>query len=410
MTLEVEQEIQRRITEAGRITFAQFMDLALYWPWGGYYATQGRIGPKGDFYTGPSAHPAFGSLLCVQLFQMWQLLGQPGAFWVVEMGAGSGLLCQDVLSYASKLPNGFYDSLRYLCLDRYPPLNLSEGVPGKTAAAAYPIACDGLPLRGLMGCILSNELLDSFPVHRVTMEQGTLKEVYVTLENGRYVEVLDAPSTPLLEDRIEALGITLSEGAWAEVNLAIEPWLLDAVFSLERGFVLTIDYGHLAPELYSHVRCKGTLVTYRHHIQTDDPYNHVGQQDITAKVDFTSLIEVGRNCGLNLSGFTTQRVFFNNLGLQRLIRRLFSQGLEQGELEANRMAMLDIVKPEGMGEFKVLVQSKGISDEELWGFKPSSKAEEMVDSLPVPILTSRHMPLLEGRYPHLTHRWGTLWP
>ena len=408
MAFKVEAEIHRRITEAGKITFAEFMDLALYWPRGGYYATPGRIGPKGDFYTGPSAHPAFGALLCVQLFQMWQLLGQPSTFWVVDLGAGSGLLCQDVLSYASNLSDSFAKSMHYLCLDRYPAMNQAERVPGKMDAAPYSVASDRLPLKGVVGCILSNELVDSLSVHRITIEQGALKEVYVTLEKSKYMEVLDTPSTPLLAERLQALGIALPEEAWAEINLAMEPWLQEIVSSLKRGFVLTIDYGHLAPELYSPARRRGTLVTCRRHIQTDNPYSHVGQQDITAQVDFTTLMKVGRNCGLKLHGFTTQRGFFNQLGLQQLIRRLPSLGLEQGELEANRMSMLDIIRPEGMADFKVLAQSKGIVGKGLWGFDGSSEAEEMVDSFPVPLLTSRHMPLLEGRYPHLSHQWKAM--
>ena len=100
---DVEQEIQRRIGERGRITFAEFMDLALFWPRGGYYNSQDKIGPKGDFYTAPTAHPTLGALLCLQMYQMWQLLGRPSTFWLVEMGAGNGLLCHDILEYSTHL-------------------------------------------------------------------------------------------------------------------------------------------------------------------------------------------------------------------------------------------------------------------------------------------------------------------
>ena len=397
---EVETEIRRQIKETGLITFARFMELALYWPAGGYYATRGRIGAKGDFYTGPSAHPAFGTLICVQLYQMWRLLGCPKPFWVVEMGSGNGILSWDVLSCASKFPNSFCDSLRYLCLDRYPP-SIPERPPEERNPPTGLIAADGIPLRGVVGCLLSNELVDSFPVHRVTVEQGALKEVYVTLQEGRYVEVLDVPSTPLLEARLRGLGITLPEGAWVEVNLAMEPWLRAVSASLERGYVLNIDYGHLAPDLYSPSRTRGTLVTYRHHVQIDDPYSHVGEQDITAQVDFTTLMEVGRSCGLEPLGSTTQGRFFNSLGLQRFIRRLPTIGLGQRDVEANRMGMLDIARPGGMGDFKVMVQGKGVGGEHLWGLEPSEEVEELTQGLPVPLLTLHHIGLMEGRYPHL---------
>ena len=102
--MDVESEIWRRIREQGRITFAEFMELALFWPNGGYYSNPDNIGPKGDFYTSPSAHPAFGALVCVQVFQMWQLLDCPPTFWLVEMGAGGGLLCHDLVEYSAYLP------------------------------------------------------------------------------------------------------------------------------------------------------------------------------------------------------------------------------------------------------------------------------------------------------------------
>ena len=397
---EAETEIRRQIEETGLITFARFMELALYWPAGAYYVTRGRIGAKGDFYTGPGAQPAFGTLLCVQLYQMWRLLGCPNPFWVVEMGSGDGVLSLDVLSCAPKLPNSFCDSLRYLCLDRYRS-DILEGLSEERNPPSGLIATEGVPLRGVVGCLLSNELVDSFPVHRVTVEQGALKEVYVTLREGRYVEVLDVPSTPLLEARLRGLGIELPEGARVEINLAMEPWLRAVSASLERGYVLTIDYGHLAPELYSPSRTRGTLVTYSHHVQIDDPYSHVGEQDITAQVDFTTLMEVGRSCGLEPLGFTSQGRFFNNLGLQRFIRRLSSLSLGQREVEANRMGMLEIARPGEMGDFKVLVQGKGVGSEQLWGLEHSEEVEELTQGLPVPLLTRRHMPLLEGRYPHL---------
>ena len=116
--MKVEAEIRRRIAERGAITFAEFMELTLFWPGGGYYLADGPIGSTGDYYTSPHVHPAFGSLLAVQLFQMWQLLGRPDPFTVVEPGAGNGILCRDVAAYGLTLPQGFAGSLRYVCLDR----------------------------------------------------------------------------------------------------------------------------------------------------------------------------------------------------------------------------------------------------------------------------------------------------
>jgi len=197
------EEIRRRIREQGRITFYEFMELALFWPRGGYYLSPGTREASGDYYTSPQAHPAFAALLAVQLLQMWSLLDEPNPFTVVEVGAGNGLLCRDLVTYACHLPQAFRRALRYLCLDRNQAGGLEQEVfTGNGAVvgrvAATPIVSiesggpaslgqrkvAGLPLRGIRGCFLSNELLDAFPVHQVTKVDGRLREVYVTLRDG----------------------------------------------------------------------------------------------------------------------------------------------------------------------------------------------------------------------------------
>ena len=406
----VELEISRRIGERGRITFAEFMELALFWPRGGYYSVPDNIGPKGDFYTAPGAHPAFGALLCVQVFQMWRLLDCPSTFWVLEMGAGGGLLCHDLVGYSAHMPGGFSDSLRYLCLDRLPLPGVEGQLPVEARGRVERLAAQGIPFHGVTGCFLSNELVDSFPVHRVTIRGSALKEIYLTLEDGKLVEILDFPSTSALEKRLDSLGLSLSEGFSTEINLAMEPWLEEVSSALKRGFLLTIDYGHPTAELYSHRRSRGTLTCFYRHTQTDNPYQRIGGQDITAQVDFSSLIDGGRKCDLEPLGFNTQREFLQNLGLQRFVGRLPAKGLKQREMEANRLGMQDIVRPGGMGEFKVLAQGKGVGSPSLWGFGPSPELEAVLKELPPPLLTPHHMRLLEGRYPHLAAEWEGLWP
>ena len=384
--------------------------MALFWPRGGYYTSRSNIGPEGDYYTAPSAHPAFSALLCIQMYQMWRLLDCPPTFWLVEMGAGGGLLCHDLLRYSAYLPQQFGDSLRYLCLDRSPSPGLETQLPPEDGRKVDRIAAPGVPLRGITGCLLSNELVDSFPVHKVTVRAGALREVYVTLHNGKLVEVLDSPCTPALEQHLDSLGLSLPEGFRAEINLSLSKWIEEVSSSFERGFLLTIDYGHLAPDLYSHGRRDGTIASFYRHTQTDDPYVRIGRQDITAQVDFTSLVEAGRRCGFEYLGFSTQREFFHDLGLKSFMGQLPAMGLKQHEVDANRMGMLDIVRPGGMGEFKVLAQGKGVGSPTLWGFGPSPEFEAIFEELPVPLLTPLHMPLLEGRYPHVSFEWEDLWP
>ncbi len=409
--MDLQAEIRRRIVERGPIPFVEFMDLALYWPDGGYYSSPDVIGARGDFYTAPTAHPAFGALLSLQVCQMWRILDEPSRFWVVEMGAGGGLLCHDLMAYSSHLPQEFRSSLRYLCVDRLGRTGAEDNLPTEARRAVSRLVANGAPLAGITGCFLSNELLDSLPVHRVTVRDGAFQEIYVTLEENRFVEVLGPPSTPALERRLGSLGVTLAEGSIAEINLAMEPWLEEVSQALQRGFLLTVDYGDLAAELYSPRRRRGTLSCFHGHTQTDDPYRRVGAQDMTSHVDFTTLVEAGKARGQEPLGGCTQGEFLGNLGLTKLMGRLMRMGLGQRETDANRMGMLDIARSGGMGDFKVLAQGKGVGQlPPLWGFTPSRELEEVLETLPVPLLSPLHAPLLEGRYPHLTQGWDDLWP
>ena len=408
MALTAEGEIRRRIREKGSITFAQFMELALYWPHGGYYSGAAPVGAGGDFYTSPGTHPAFGALLAIQLYQMWRLLGDPSPFWVVDVGAGGGLLCHDLVSFARHLPDGFQRCLRYVCVDLRATPGLEAQLPVALRAAVDRVAAHDLPLSDLQGCILSNELMDSFPVHRVEVRGGRLREVYVTLEGESYREELGEPSTGALEGRLKGLGIQLPEGYSTEINLAMEPWLQGAAYALQRGYILTIDYGRQALELYSADRSRGTLTCFYRHAQTDNPYVHVGKQDITAQVDFSTFVDVGKDQGLKPMGYLPQGRFLSNLGMRRMVARLPSMGLGQRERDANRMGMLDLIRPGGLGEFKVLVQGRNVPDSPLWGVEGGEELEGLPGELPVPLLTSLHMPLLKGRYPHLVVEWEGL--
>ena len=406
--LTAEEEIRRRIKREGRITFAEFMELALFWPWGGYYGGSRLIGTERDFYTSPGAHPVFGALLAIQLLQMWRLLGEPRPFWVVDVGAGGGLLCHDLVSYTLYLPEQFHQALRYLCIERRTVHGVERHLPDSAGYLVDRLAVQGLPLRGVKGCFLLNELVDSFPVHRVEMKEGRLREVYLTLEGEKFKEELDEPSTKDLEGRLKMVGVQLPKGYSTEINLAMETWLSGVAQALQLGYLLTIDYGRQASELYSEARSRGTLTCFYRHIQTDNPYIHIGDQDITAQVDFTTLINQGKGYGLKPLGYLAQGQFLANLGIRRMMEGLPSLGLKQHALDANRMAMLDLIRPGGLGEFKVLVQGKGTPDLPLWGLESDEELERLLAKLPTPLLTPLHMPLLQGRYPHLAVDWGNL--
>ena len=384
-----ERAIRRRIARRGPITFAEYMARALYGP-GGYY-TRNSAGT--DYYTSPQVHPAFGALLAVQLFQFWRLLDRPDPFFVIEPGAGHGLLARDVCNAAGHLPEGFGDSLRYVAVDRRP------GGRETCDPAFAKIAGDALrlPFRNVTGCIISNELLDALPVHRVRVERGALRELYVGIESdvadgyeGQLVEIAGDPSTPDLERRLSDVGANLFDGQTAEICLLLDDWAESVAASLDMGFVLTIDYGRDAHDLYDPVqRPHGTLVTYRSHRQTDTPLVDPGRQDITAQVDFTSVRLAGQRAGLTAVGNISQGRFLTRLGLQTMRRSgappaagsggwitipiapegalpdaLAEPFLHQPDESRDWLTGLThLARPGGLGDFRVLVQAKGIPAE-----------------------------------------------
>jgi SAM-dependent MidA family methyltransferase len=232
--------------------------------------------------------------------------------------------------------------------------------------------------RNVVGCILCNELIDNFPVHRFAIQDGRVKEVFVTSAGGNLTEVLDEPSSPRIAERLTSLGLfpatasaeggakrvlngapSLPEGYRGEVNLAMEDWTGQLSRALDRGFILTIDYGQLATDLYAPQNHQGTLVCYHRHVVSSDPYQHIGQQDMTCQVDFTSLMRLGDRHGLATVGYTLQSQFLTNLGFSSFLDALQTQGLSAARTALSRMAMMALVDPEEYGDFKVLAQAKG---------------------------------------------------
>ena len=358
----VDAEIRALIRRDGRITFARFMEACLYSPRGGFYSARGnRI--SAHFGTSATSHPVFGALIARQLEQMWRLLGNPAVFHVIEVGSGDGVLAQAIVDACRRTAPRFAEALCYVAADYQP--GSRQDAPG-----IHRVKTEGLrAFRNVVGCILCNELIDNFPVHRFVIQRGRVKEVFVTLSGGNLTEVLDEPSTPGLEKRLTGLGLSLPEGYRGEVNLAMEEWTSQLSITLDRGFVLTIDYGELATDLYSPENAQGTLMCYRRHVASGDPYQHVGQQDITCLVDFTSLMRAGEAHDLATVGYALQSRFLTNLGFYPLLDAVPPQGRSAARTELSRIAMMTLVDPDEYGNFKALAQAKGVgADIELQGF------------------------------------------
>ena len=400
------QELDSRIQKQGAITFAEFMSLALYSPNGGYYTHLENFSAYQDYYTAPSSHPIFGALLTIQIFQMWQKLNKPDPFWIIELGASNGLLCHDIVKISAHLPEGFPDTLRYLCVDFRKTLGFESKLPDYNDVLGR-ISASQLPLVPLVGCILSNELLDSFPVHVVQQQNGELQEVYVTTSADGFMEQLGPPSTNALEERLDNLQIHLGEGQRAEINLSLAGWFSEVANCLERGYLLTVDYGQDATDLYSRKRPNGTLTCYFDHIQTNNPFLRVGLQDLTTHVDFTTVTKLGIDVGLHPVAYLTQSKALHNLGIRHMISLVRESQLSQTEKDANRMGMLDLVRPEGMGDFKMLIQQKDPSEGQLWCETPDNDLEDMLHGLPLQLMTKSHVSSMAAKYPHLIHAWRT---
>jgi SAM-dependent MidA family methyltransferase len=212
--------------------------------------------------------------------------------------------------------------------------------------------------------------VDAFPVHRVILDQGKLREIYVTHRNGQFEEQWGELSNPAIASYFRSMGIVLQEGQKAEVNLLALEWMERVARCLQRGFCLTIDYGYPAGELYAPHRREGTLLCYFQHEASENPYEHLGEQDITSHVNFTSLIRKGEEAGLQFAGLVPQYRFLIGLGILEQMERL---GREASELEGlkMRLSLKHLIEPEmGMGEvFKVLVQHKGIDQPQLDGLR-----------------------------------------
>ena len=387
----LETLIIEEVRARGPMTFARFMDLALYHePWGYYSSGPERIGAGGDFYTSPVAHPAFGALLTVQLVAMWGMMGKPSPFHVVELGAGTGVMARDIIEYSYHVSSDFADALEYVTID----MRHAHRVEG-----AHHVVADGIPLRGIIGCILSNEYLDAMPMHRVTMEEGKLRELYVGVGGGELVEIVGEPSTGLLQERLDGLGVTLAEGQLAEINLVLEDQTRSFAESLDSGYVLSIDYGHEASDLYSSSRSKGTLMCHYRHTANSQPFRRIGRQDITAHVDFTTLMQMGKRWGLQACGLVSQRGFLGNLGILGIRNGLRGMGLPSSKYNANMMGLGNLIAPEGLGGFKVCIQAKEVGTGGLSGLGDEGPIFD--GGLPVPLLTDWHVNLLEGKYPHM---------
>lgn len=360
--------IIERIQGEGPISFADYMRMALYEPGYGYYVTQAkRIGWEGDYYTSTDISDLFAHCVGRQLLEMWQWLDQPERFVVLEQGAGRGHLAEGVQAWAQNEEPAFATALSYHIAD----IRLGRDALSESDVTEQEIRPHVL---------LSNELVDAFPVHIVEVRDQHLYEVYVDTQHGRLHEVLDEPRSAELAAYLERYKVpwqTFSNGWRGEINLNALRWMEQSASLLPaaparrklHGFLLAIDYGDKARDLYTPERRRGTLACYFQHQLTERPLQRPGEQDITAHVNFSALIGAGRQHGLRLHQFATQREWLIQYGiheeLERVRQRDFAlietaRASDQGQVALlqwynlrHRVAALTDMA--GMGNFKVLI-------------------------------------------------------
>ena len=368
------KKITTLIREMGPLTFARFMELALYDDEYGYYMTGGRssstaspIGREGsDFFTAPCLSPVLAKCLVRQFAEIDEQLGHPPVFHLMEMGPGEGVLLSDMLQECHEQQASLFHRLSCILVERSPAFRRRQR---ETLAAwdkqeglirwvdELQTVSDG----SLTGVLLSNELVDAFPVHRVRMGEEGLQELYVTSHDHALQERWGEPSTPELSSFLSDLGVELPVGFTTEISLEAVKWIKQVARLLDRGVVLTIDYGHTARDYFAPERKNGTLMGYHRHTVSTNPYARVGEQDLTAHVNFSSLAHTGERVGLTTTGFTNLQHFLMSLGIDELVR-----GCDQESTVVQAAAQL--LQPHGMGTtFKILVQHKGLDISTLRG-------------------------------------------
>lgn len=365
--------IKSEIARTGPIPFARFMDLALYEPHYGYYMTgrlsgdagDGQVAPRigwaGDFYTAPDVHGLLAKALVRQVVEVDELLGHPSPLTVVEMGAGKGLLAHDFMQELEAHNSGLSSRLTYVLIERSPFMRRLQtdnlcSFRDRGWSIHWVSALGEFGEEGLTGVVFSNEFVDALPVHRVTTREGMLKEIFVNGHaEGLYEEVSD-PSTAELQAYLEEFGVRLPEGHRTEVHVNALHWIGEVARILRKGLVLTIDYGHVARDYYRADRTDGTLLGYHRHRAVKNPYILVGEQDLTAHVNFSALVHGGRRNGLAVAGLTNLMSYLVSMGAEEWLAYM------EPESEELRAA-IDLLRPQGMGgTFKVLLQQKGLQE------------------------------------------------
>ena len=386
--------IAQRIRDRGPMTVAEFMSIALYHPEHGYYSGAAhRTGRSGDFFTSVDVGPLFGRLLARQFAEMWQVLEAPGGDMplepgldLVEVAAANGQLALDVLSAAAEESPAFYAATRLHLVETSPAARAAQLATLGPHASRLASSSAKLP-NDIHGIVYANELLDALPVHAVVQTATGLAERYVSLDERdgvpRFIEQIGPLSNDAIGRHLASLGVQLEPGARAEVNLSALAWLTRACSALHRGFLVLIDYGHPADQLYSASHAAGTLTSFVQHVNpADGPADSApawlqdpGSRDITSHVDLTSVQRVAEALGCETLGVLDQTYFLMALAGMAPSKTAQSGADRPGEISLptdprSIRAFKTLMMPGGLGStMKVMVFSRNVGRPLLMGLR-----------------------------------------
>lgn len=357
---QLESSILTTIRRQGPLTFARYMEMALYYPGLGYYMSdRERFGEEGDFVTAPNLSPLLGQALAESIYDAWCSWGR-GDLRLVEYGPGRGEMMRDILGYLAAEYPDLYERLEAVLVEVSPALGDCQqrtlaSLPGGQGKVSWSRA----PQCQKDTVVLANEFVDALPFHRVRMDRGGLVELYVGEKDGQLVWVEGLPSSPAVAGFLSRYGLVLPEGQCAEVCLAAGEWLREASLWMDRGVCLVIDYGMEAPSLFSPARAGGTVRCFRRHQLVENALLDPGQMDITANVNFSALALMGGEDFEPTVGYTTQGRFILHSGSLEKLAQADSFVFDPARHSlAQQLRMLTL--PGGMGEiFKVMAFSKG---------------------------------------------------
>lgn len=321
MSTALSDFIKQTIHECGPVTFHWFMQQALYHPeWGYYTSGRARIGRSGDFYTNVSVGKLYGELMAKQFEEMWQRLGAPVEFTIIEEGAHDGQFAFDVLTCVQTTAPDFFKALRYVIIEPFAANQERQrerlGMLSDTNLGWFQNH-EALQNAALDGVHFSNELIDAFPVHLVQCAHNRWLEMHVDWEQDQFVLKPEKLSSARLEKHLQdavPLPPISAQPYQTEVNLEALDWIQNVAKILRRGFVLAVDYGYPNALYYCPERREGTLMSYLQHTRNSNPLASVGNADITTHVEFTSLAQAALQVGFTFSGFCDQHHFLVGIG------------------------------------------------------------------------------------------------